>query len=127
MSKRLIEGKLYHVYEGRIKDVVDRGGEKINAEEVETAVNTHPAVAASAVIGIKDPQYGERMCVCIMLKSGAQAPTVASLGRYLETYGMAKFKWPERIEIMNELPLTHVGKLDKLTLRQHYHAAKEPT
>ena len=127
MSKRLIEGKLYHVYEGRIKDVVDRGGEKINAEEVETAVNTHPAVAASAVIGIKDPQYGERMCVCIMLKSGAQAPTVASLGRYLETYGMAKFKWPERIEIMNELPLTHVGKLDKLTLRQRYHADKEPT
>jgi 2,3-dihydroxybenzoate-AMP ligase len=120
MSKRLIDGKVYHVYEGRIKDVVDRGGEKINAEEVETAVNTHPAVAASAVIGLKDPQYGERMCVCIMLKPGAEAPTVQTLGAYLQSYGLAKFKWPERIELMTELPLTHVGKLDKLRLRERF-------
>lgn len=120
MSKRLIDGKVYHVYEGRIKDVVDRGGEKINAEEVETAVNTHPAVAASAVIGLKDPLLGERMCVCLVLQPGAQAPTVASLGQHLQAYGLAKFKWPERIELMGEMPLTHVGKLDKLTLRQRY-------
>ncbi|MFW5329714.1 AMP-binding protein [Hydrogenophaga sp. ZJX-1] len=120
MSKRLIGGKIYHVYEGRIKDVVDRGGEKINAEEVETAVNTHPAVAASAVIGLKDPLLGERMCVCMVLQPGAQAPTVASLGQHLQAYGLAKFKWPERIEVIAELPVTHVGKLDKLTLRQRY-------
>lgn len=122
MSKRLIDGKVYHVYEGRIKDVVDRGGEKINAEEVETAVNTHPAVAASAVIGLKDPLLGERMCVCLVLKPGAPEPTVATLGEFLQAYGLAKFKWPERIEVMNELPLTHVGKLDKLSLRQRFGA-----
>lgn len=120
MSKRMLDGKIYHVYEGRIKDVVDRGGEKINAEEVETVVNTHPAVAASAIIGIKDPQYGERMCACLVIKPGAETPTVASLGQYLETCGLAKFKWPERIEVMNELPITHVGKLDKVSLRKRY-------
>lgn len=120
MSKRVLDGKVYHVYEGRIKDVVDRGGEKINAEEVETVINTHPAVAASAVIGLKDSQYGERMCVCLVLEPGADAPTVSSLGQYLESCGLAKFKWPERIEIMSDLPLTHVGKLDKISLRKRY-------
>jgi len=60
------------------------------------------------------------MCVCLVLQPGAEAPTVASLGQHLQAYGLAKFKWPERIELMGELPLTHVGKLDKLTLRQRY-------
>ena len=124
MSQRLIDGKVYHVYEGRLKDVVSRGGEKINAEEVETAVATHPAVAACAVIGLKDPQYGERMCVCIVPQPGMEPPTVATLGQHLQGYGLAKFKWPERIELLDALPVTHVGKLDKITLRQRYEGAR---
>lgn len=120
MSKRVIDSKTYCVYEGRIKDVVDRGGEKINAEEVETAVNTHPAVAGCAVIGIKDKDYGERLCACIVLRPGADAPDVKQMGQHLQSYGLAKFKWPERIEVLPDLPLTHVGKLDKLRLRQRF-------
>jgi len=120
MSKRLINGKAYYAYEGRLKDVVDRGGEKINAEEVEVAVTTHPAVAACAVIGIKDKDYGERLCACISLRPGAEAPDVKQMGLHLQTYGLAKFKWPERIEVLLALPLTHVGKLDKVKLRERF-------
>lgn len=120
MSVRDIDGKRYYVYEGRIKDVVSRGGEKINAEEVETAVRTHPDVVGCAVIGVPDRDYGERLCVCVVLRPGAQALDVNSLGRHLEAYGMAKFKWPERVEVLAELPATHVGKLDKNALRGRY-------
>ena len=120
MSKREIDGKVYHVYEGRIKDVVDRGGEKINAGEVEEAVSTHPCVAACAVIGVKDRVFGERLCACIVVRDGMTPPDVVELGRHLEAYGLAKFKWPERIELDKELPTTHVGKLDKLALRTRF-------
>lgn len=125
MSKRVIDGKTYFVYEGRIKDVVDRGGEKINAEEVELAVSSHPAVAACAVIGVKDPNYGERLCACISLHRGAEAPDVKQMGQHLQSYGLAKFKWPERIEVLSELPATHLGKLDKQMLRQRFAGAAQ--
>jgi 2,3-dihydroxybenzoate-AMP ligase len=120
MSVRNIDGKDYFVFQGRIKDVVDRAGEKINAEEVEWAVVTHPAVAACGVIGVKDRVYGERVCACVVVKPGSAAPGVADMGRYLEAFGLAKFKWPERIEVLTELPVTHVGKLDKIALRTRF-------
>lgn len=120
MSVRRIDGKDYFVFQGRIKDVVDRAGEKINAEEVEWAVATHPAIAGCGVIGVKDKVYGERVCACIVVRPGSAAPDVVALGQHLEAYGLAKFKWPERIEVMADLPVTHVGKLDKIALRQRY-------
>ena len=120
MSCRMVDGKLYYYFEGRIKDVVDRGGEKINAGEVEEAVLTHPAVESCAIIGTKDKTLGERMCACLVIRDGFTAPTVQELGQYLQGYGLAKFKWPERIEVMSTLPTTHVGKLDKIKLRQVY-------
>lgn len=120
MSVKVVDGVQYFVFQGRIKDVVDRAGEKINAEEVEWAVATHPAVAACAVIGAKDKVYGERVCACIVLKPGQAAPDVAGMGEHLRGYGLAKFKWPERIEIVTELPVTHVGKLDKNALRARF-------
>jgi non-ribosomal peptide synthetase component E (peptide arylation enzyme) len=122
MSCRKINNKLYYFFEGRIKDVVDRGGEKINAGEVEEAVQTHPAVIACAIVGVKDRALGERMCACIVVREGQHAPDIAGLGKHLENYGLAKFKWPERIEIMTELPVTHVGKLDKIALRSKLNA-----
>ena len=120
MSVKVVDGVQYFVFQGRIKDVVDRAGEKINAEEVEWAVATHPAVAACAVIGARDKVYGERVCVCIVAKPGHTAPDIAGLGEHLRQYGLAKFKWPERIEVISELPVTHVGKLDKNALRARY-------
>ena len=62
VRRRIIDGVPYFVFCGRIKDVVDRGGEKINSEEVEWACNAHPSIAATAVVGMPDPAYGERVC-----------------------------------------------------------------
>lgn len=117
MIRREIDGRTYYAFAGRTKDVVDRGAEKINCEEVENAVSTHPAISGCAVVGMPDPVLGERVCAYLVVKHGAAAPDVPALGRHLEALGMAKFKWPERIETIETLPLTKVGKLDKAILR----------
>jgi non-ribosomal peptide synthetase component E (peptide arylation enzyme) len=117
MMQRRIEGKAYYCFAGRTKDLVDRGHEKVNCEEVETAVSTHPAVAGCAVVGMPDAVLGERICIYIVVRHGQPAPSVAALGQHLERLGLAKFKWPERVECVESLPLTKVGKLDKGALR----------
>lgn len=118
MSSRVIDGKRHYFFRGRIKDVVDRGGEKINAEEVEIALNGHPAVAASAVVSMPDKVYGERACAYVVLRPGSDSLTLEALRVWLEQLGLAKFKWPERLELIDEMPLTASGKLSKQALRE---------
>lgn len=117
MQETRIDGKTYFVFCGRLKDLVSRGGEKINCEEVEMAVAGHPAVAAVTAVGYPDPIFDERLCAVLILREGHSAPTVAEIGVYLQTYGLAKFKWPERIEIVPSFPLTASGKLSKAAVR----------
>jgi non-ribosomal peptide synthetase component E (peptide arylation enzyme) len=118
MVRRKINGEHYYAFAGRTKDVVDRGTEKINCEEVESMVSSHAAVAACAVVGMPDPRLGERVCAYLVLRSGNNAPDVPAMQKHLEGLGVAKFKWPERIEIIDELPVTKVGKLNKAVLRE---------
>ncbi len=118
MLFRDIGGQRYYQFRGRTKDVVDRAGEKVNSEEVETLVAQHPAVESCAIVGMPDRVYGERVCAFVTLRPGGTAPTVKELGTFLEQLGLAKFKWPERIEVLAELPLTNAGKLSKPTLKQ---------
>lgn len=118
MLFRDIGGKRYYQFRGRTKDVVDRAGEKVNSEEVEHLVSQHPAVESCAIVGMPDRVYGERVCAFITLRPAATAPSVPELGAFLEGEGLAKFKWPERIEVLAELPLTKSGKLSKPTLKQ---------
>lgn len=118
MSSRIIEGKRYYFFCGRIKDVIDRGGEKINAQEVENVLNGHPAVQVCSVIGMPDPVYGERVCACVMIRPGQSAFTLPALCDWLQEQGLAKFKWPERLEIFEEFPLSASGKLSKPMLKQ---------
>lgn len=119
MSSQVVNGRRHYFFRGRIKDVVDRGGEKINAEELENVINEHPAVMASAVVGMPDKVYGERVCVFVLLKPAAAAAglTLSQLSEYLQEAGLAKFKWPERLEIIPEFPMTASGKLSKVLLR----------
>ncbi|MBS7707769.1 AMP-binding protein [Chelatococcus asaccharovorans] len=117
LIRRRIDGETYYAFSGRNKDLVNRGHEKVNAEELETAVVAHPAVLQCAVIGMPDATLGERICVYIVPRERQQAPTVAELGSFLESQGLAKFKWPERVETIEALPVTRVGKLDKAILR----------
>ncbi|HSV44565.1 MAG TPA: AMP-binding protein [Ramlibacter sp.] len=118
MLFRDIGGQRYYQFRGRTKDVVDRAGEKVNCEEVELLVTRHPAIAATGVVGMPDKVYGERICAFVTLREGASAPTPADLGAFLAQAGLARFKWPERIEVLPELPLTKSGKLSKPALKE---------
>ncbi|SDF94182.1 (2,3-dihydroxybenzoyl)adenylate synthase [Klenkia brasiliensis] len=102
--------------EGRIKDVINRGGEKVNAEEVELLLLQHPAVAAAAVVAMPDPRLGERACAYLV--ATGDPVDLEDVRRHLDGLGVAKFKWPERLEWVTELPKTLVGKLDKKRLRE---------
>jgi non-ribosomal peptide synthetase component E (peptide arylation enzyme) len=117
MSRAVYEGRTYYVFEGRLKDVVDRGGEKISCEEVELAVGAHGSVADCAVVPMPCPTFGERACAFIVPRQGKGIPALPELQAHLLRYGLAKFKWPERIEAIDVLPTTKAGKPDKQSLR----------
>ena len=117
MAQRCIDGTPFYVFKGRLKDVISRGGEKINAEELELAICQHPVVASAAVIGMPDEVFDEKVCAFLVLREGRPGPTVAELGAWLGQYGLAKFKWPERVEIVSAFPTTLSGKLSKPGLR----------
>lgn len=105
-------------FEGRLKDNIDRGGEKFGTEEIEALIGEHPAIQAACVVGMPDRYLGERVCAFVILRPGAGVPDVAPLGAFLLDRGLAKFKLPERIEQIDELPVTAVGKLDRPALRR---------
>lgn len=113
----LIAGQVYLSFEGRLKDNIDRGGEKFGAEEVELMVARHPAVAEVAVVAMPDRVYGEKACAYVIRRPGQELPDVKELGAFLVRQGIAKFKCPERIEEVAAFPVTRVGKTDKGALR----------
>ncbi|OWY39027.1 2,3-dihydroxybenzoate-AMP ligase [Xenophilus sp. AP218F] len=108
---------------GRVKDQINRGGEKIAAEEVEHLLLQHPQVAQAALVAMPDALLGEKSCAFIVARGdGLKA---VALRRFLREQGAADYKLPDRIELVGALPLTHVGKIDKQALRQHLAAAAE--
>jgi 2,3-dihydroxybenzoate-AMP ligase len=115
--RHIVDGRAYYSIEGRIKDVINRGAEKIHAEEVEEIIVRHPAVRTAAVVAMPDPVLGESACAFLIMESSAAPLTVARLGEFLREQGLAKYKWPERVEIVDEFPLTNVGKVSKKDLR----------
>ena len=104
-----------YVVEGRKKDLINRGGEKISAEEVENLILSHPAVKNVACIAVPDPDLGERMCACIMLRDGARL-SFEELKTFLAAKEIAKYKLPERMELMDHFPLSTFGKVSKKKL-----------
>lgn len=118
VTAHVIDGKTYYRFEGRLRDNVNRGGEKIGCEEVEEFVSKHPAILDAKLIAMPDPVYGEKGCVFVILQPGASAPTVAELGAFLVSQGLAKFKCPERIEVVDAFPVTRVGKVDKPAMKK---------
>ncbi|MBI5586630.1 MAG: AMP-binding protein [Deltaproteobacteria bacterium] len=106
------------IVEGRIKDCINRGGEKISAEEVENHILAHPAVANCAYIAMPDPLLGERACVYVIPRPGSLITLKALNDFLLQERKIAKFKLPERLELVDSFPLTAVGKINKKALRQ---------
>ncbi|MDP2678820.1 MAG: AMP-binding protein [Rhodoferax sp.] len=104
-----------YVVEGRKKDLINRGGEKISAEEVENLILMHPAVQNVACVPMPDANLGERMCAFVILRHN-QALNLKELVAFLMTKEIAKFKLPERLEILPDFPVSTFGKVSKKAL-----------
>ena len=104
-----------YIVEGRKKDLINRGGEKISAEEIENLILMHPAVQNVACVPMPDPAMGEKMCACVVLKRGA-ALQLAELVAFLQTHEIARFKLPERLEVLTDFPVSTFGKVSKKAL-----------
>ena len=106
-----------YIVEGRKKDLTNRGGEKISAEEIENLILAHPAVQNVACVPMPDRVLGERMCACVIVRSDA-ALTFEQLVAFLKQQEIAKHKLPERLELMDEFPLSPFGKVSKKNLAE---------
>lgn len=113
LVQRTPEGNLRVV--GRVKDQINRGGEKIASEEIENLILAHPDVLNAALIAITDPRLGEKSCLYIISRD----PNIkaSTLRRYLLNTGIAQYKIPDRFKFIESMPLTAVGKTDKKALR----------
>ncbi len=104
-----------YVVEGRKKDLINRGGEKISAEEIENLILSHPAVQNVACVPVPDPNLGERMCACVVLRKG-RSLNLPQLVHFLMKKEIAKFKLPERLRILDDFPVSTFGKVSKKAL-----------
>ncbi|WP_039054769.1 (2,3-dihydroxybenzoyl)adenylate synthase EntE [Enterobacter sp. Bisph1] len=110
-----IDEQGYITVQGREKDQINRGGEKIAAEEIENLLLRHESVIHAALVSMEDSLLGEKSCAYLVVKTPIRAVAVR---RFLREQGVAEFKLPDRVECLDALPLTPVGKVDKKQLRQ---------
>jgi acyl-CoA synthetase len=102
---------------GRIKDQIIRGGYNIDPAEVEAALLRHPAIAQVAVVSVPEKRLGEQACAVFRVREDQAVPTLDEIKSHLSLIGLSKKKWPEHMLVMDELPHTATGKLDKKRLR----------
>jgi cyclohexanecarboxylate-CoA ligase len=110
----------------RKKDIVIRGGENISAREVEEALRTHSSIEDAAVVPYPDPKLGERVCAFLVLNPGATFALDDALAHFVGL-GLAKQKTPERLETIDVLPRTAIGKVNKSVLKALLQTRLEPT
>jgi acyl-CoA synthetase (AMP-forming)/AMP-acid ligase II len=108
----------YVTVAGRKKDIIIRGGMNISPLEIETELANHPAVAESAAVGYPDARLGQRVCIFIVPRDSAGSLELADVKDFLLGRGMAKYKLPERLEVVTALPRTAVGKVRKVDLME---------
>lgn len=107
---------------GRTKDLINRAGEKISSEEIENLLYRISNVEHATVLSMPDAQKGELVCAVIVLKDKSKVLTLEALRREFDRFQIAGYKYPERLELVDELPLTNVGKIDKAKLRNYLEA-----
>lgn len=103
------------VITGRLKDLINRGGIKINPSDIESLLDGHPSIIQSAIVPMPDEVLGERICLYVALKPGATL-ALGDVLAYLEKRGVAKMRWPERLEIVDDMPMTPTRKIKKAIL-----------
>ena len=104
-------------YVARTDDMINRGGQKLDPREVEELLYQHPKVAHVAVVAMPAPRVGQQACAFIVPHAGA-SPTLAEIREYLAEKGLAKYKWPKRLELIDALPHTPTGKVMRYALRE---------
>lgn len=107
----------YLFTEGRKKDLINRGGEKISSDEIENLILMHPAVEGCCVVAMPDPVYGEKACAFVVLHEGSTL-TLPGLCEFLLAQRIAKFKLPERLEVVERFPISPAGKILRRELRE---------
>jgi cyclohexanecarboxylate-CoA ligase len=112
-----LDSAAYLVITGRSKDVIIRGGENIPVVEVENLLYTHPKIAGVAIVAMPDPRMGERACAVVIPREG-QTITLGEIVAFLERHELARQKFPERLELVSEFPMTPSGKIQKYRLRE---------
>jgi 3-phosphoshikimate 1-carboxyvinyltransferase len=105
---------------GRIKDVINRGGEKVPVAEIEQLLYAHPAVREVAIVAMPDERLGERACAFVVLEPGSELD-LDGVRAHLDTHRVSKTYWPERLEPVESLPKTPSGKIRKYVLREFTH------
>lgn len=111
-----IDDKGYVTITGRRKDIINRGGEKFSARQIEDVLSRHPSVAEVAVVGVPGGRLGERVCAAIVPRRGGAGAEPDDLRAFLEAQRIARQKIPEEIRIVDELPRTAAGKIQKFRL-----------
>ncbi|GAO20736.1 (2,3-dihydroxybenzoyl)adenylate synthase [Paracidovorax wautersii] len=107
----------YVFAEGRKKDLINRGGEKISCEEIENLIHKHPKVKEVALVAMPDPVFGEKACAFVVTNGGQPLGFDELIG-FLKAQQIASFKLPERLEVVDRLPTSLVGKILKRQLRE---------
>ena len=102
---------------GRLKDLIIRGGVNISPVEIENVLFSHPKVTNVAVVGMPDLRLGERTCAFVVL-AGGESLGIEEVQRWMDEAGVAKPKWPERVEVVDALPMTSSGKIQRFRLRE---------
>src|SRR5207237_245446 len=106
----------YLTLTGRIKELINRGGEKISPLEVDAALLEHPAVAEAVCFAVPDPKYGEEVHGAVVLKANAEADDIVAFCRDR----LADFKVPKKIHIADALPRTATGKIQRRHVAAHF-------
>jgi 2,3-dihydroxybenzoate-AMP ligase len=117
---RVVDGYIY--LEGRRKDLINRGGEKISCEEIEDYILAHPKVMSVCVVAMPDPVFGEKACAFAIPREGCSLE-LQELVSFLEARNIARFKLPERLELVSEFPISPAGKILRRALRARIAAA----
>ncbi len=113
-----IDSAGYLTVTGRKKDLIIRGGENIAPKEIEDALHRHPGIHEAAAVSMPHARLGETVCAYVILADLAAPPTLPQIAGWLQEAGLAKQKYPERIEIVDDLPRTASGKVKKDILRR---------
>jgi malonyl-CoA/methylmalonyl-CoA synthetase len=116
-DRGVVEGGAYRILGRESVDILKTGGEKVSALEIEDVLRTHPSVADCAVVGIPDPDWGERVCAAVVAAAGAPAPTSDALRAFAKER-LAPYKVPKEVRVVADLPRNALGKVTKPAVKE---------